>query len=459
MGDVVAAVGRPIGDRVGEQVDARVEQGAAVGQALGRHPVEEVLEEAGVDAVHLVMQLDRVGMALPLPPSLMTRWEMKWKGGACTPLMMYLVWSLQPPTCSVAVRARSEAKAKAMRSSCMRTTFSMLASVVWVPLTAIMAGGVQAPPGIGPRVPPMFTSMSRTLVRCRSSRSRSTLLRSVRPSRSCRSFRTRSLTDIRRATTFWNRPGSVCMAPARPDEPLVDVPGIVVADAQGAPGGERQRVVPVGPFAPGVQGERLLAGRHLAGDEEVVRLGGDGSCLVSLPVTRAPVPAAMGPPLWLRECLKLRPRTKIELAGVASQLARGAVLVDAHHAGVAERPHGARPVAVGVTAVALDGSVLLQHQRRVDLAPGGESARAKRGCKMSSAGSPRTTPPVPRRKRRRPKFFFDMFMSPQGIRLTKASVATRFKMSSLTGRLARERCPAWLTRLRSASLAMSVSRP
>ena len=39
-----------------------------------------------------------------------------------------------------------------------------------------------------------------------------------------------------------------------------------------------------------------------------------GSCLVPLPVTGAPVLAATGPPSWLRENLKLRPRMKISLS-------------------------------------------------------------------------------------------------------------------------------------------------
>jgi hypothetical protein len=39
-----------------------------------------------------------------------------------------------------------------------------------------------------------------------------------------------------------------------------------------------------------------------------------GICLVPLPVMGAPVPAATGPPSWLRENLKLMPRMKMSLS-------------------------------------------------------------------------------------------------------------------------------------------------
>ena len=60
---VVAAVGRTVGHRVDPQVDARVEQSTAAGQRVRGKLVEKVLEVARVDAIDLVMELDRVGDA------------------------------------------------------------------------------------------------------------------------------------------------------------------------------------------------------------------------------------------------------------------------------------------------------------------------------------------------------------------------------------------------------------
>src|ERR1044071_1815486 len=78
-------------------------------------------------------------MGVPLPPSLITRCEMKWYEGCLVPRTVYWQPSLQPPICRVAVRTRSDAKANTMRSimncvTAMRLSSLMAAALVPTPL-------------------------------------------------------------------------------------------------------------------------------------------------------------------------------------------------------------------------------------------------------------------------------------------------------------------------------------
>ncbi len=162
------------------------------------------------------------------------------------------------------------------------------------------------------------------------------------------------------------------------DNAVVNVPRVVVANAQLAAQTKRERVVAVRAFLAGVEGERVLSRRQAVGNEEVDRRVDRQHRRVATAVDgrarkRRDISAAV-----IVRVVKVQSTDENKLRRVVLELTCRPIGIGGGHRVGVNRAERAGPKHVRIAPVALDGSVLLDHHGRINLARGSGAAGSLR---------------------------------------------------------------------------------